>query len=530
MSAKSSLLAALLLCASATLHAEEPASLGAEEVIEEARPSRCAVLWAPAGPLRADAVADFLAQHPGAKPTIAVSPDAVDAPERMSEWASQGRIELALRIEGDPILPLIGALRPEDAVSRIVLARGRHQKVFGQPPKGLVPGGGAFSQSLTGIAAAQGLRWVAVGDYLQYSSAPWMRRGETVLAPVGGPSLFLLDPLTRELPTGAEACAATASEAVEEALKTAEADRSTQPWTTWTGPLSQWADDPDRKPAWDLYTQAAEAVTQYQNSGRASLSVLDKAVAALYAAQDSRFFRSPPSELDQRDLAARLKKVYRYLGLSTPSGLGTKSEPGQTSQSADSRQDSEGDAIRSGREGDSLWFEVPQDSATAAPESLLRGLRVSWDAGSVAFELTLSSPAPAGSKLDIYVDINHRAGAGSIDLLPERSAFLNAADAWEYALTIAEGRAVLYRFVPGQGPVPVDKPKLSDDPRQGIIRANVSRGRLRGNPAAWGYAALLMRSPEGPLDVLAVSPTKRKPAAADSRYRRFSALRLGVSP
>ena len=344
------------------------------------------------------------------------------------------------------------------------------------------------------------------------------------LMPTADPAVYLLDPLTREPPAGAERCTATASETAERAAESA-VDASTGPWPAWTGPLEGWAEDPGRKTAWDLYAQAAEALTQYQNSGRASLSVLDKAVAALYAAQDSRFYRSPPSELDKRELSTRLKKVYRLLGLSAPGGLAQKSEPGDVPE-----PDSEPAAIVSGRDGNRLWFELPQDNA---PEGLLKSLLVSWDKDAVAFELTLRSSVPAGASLDVYMDINHRSGAGSIDLLPGRASFLNAADAWEYALTLSEDRAVLYRFIPGQGNVVLDKPRVSGDPREGDVRVSVPRARLRGNPAAWGYAALLMRGPDAPFDVLAVASPQRKTAPGDARYRRYSALRLkgqGVRP
>ncbi|HAH06578.1 MAG TPA: hypothetical protein DCM05_08635 [Elusimicrobia bacterium] len=519
-------LAALLLGSAAlsAFGAEEASDLGTEDLLGEAPPASCAVLWAPAGPLRADAVADLLEQYSALRPTLAVAPDAVDDSARLSEWASKGRIELALRIPGDPLLPLIASLRPEDAVSRIVLAKQRHQKVFGAPPKGLVSGGGAFSQGLAGLASSQGLRWVSVGDYQEFSSAPWQRSGRLLLLPTADPAVYLLDPLTRELPAGAERCTATASETAERAAESA-VDASTGPWPAWTGPLEGWAEDPGRKTAWDLYAQAAEALTQYQNSGRASLSVLDKAVAALYAAQDSRFYRSPPSELDKRELSTRLKKVYRLLGLSAPGGLAQKSEPGDVPE-----PDSEPAAIVSGRDGNRLWFELPQDNA---PEGLLKSLLVSWDKDAVAFELTLRSSVPAGASLDVYMDINHRSGAGSIDLLPGRASFLNAADAWEYALTLSEDRAVLYRFIPGQGNVVLDKPRVSGDPREGDVRVSVPRARLRGNPAAWGYAALLMRGPDAPFDVLAVASPQRKTAPGDARYRRYSALRLkgqGVRP
>lgn len=551
-----------------------------ESAIEPAQAARCVVIWAPAGRLRADSIADILDGAPLFRLTLAVSPDDVDEPDRLAAWAAEGRIELALRIPGDPILPLVEARRSQDAVSRVVLARQRHLKVFGRPPRGLVPGAGAFSERLILPAGAQGLRWASAGDYAQ-GAAPgaWIRRGDFVLVPTKvideeeldplearDSAVFLMDPKSRSVPPALTACASTASELAdyaarppeegslppEAAASTGAAPGAEPPWPAWAGPISELGTEPEAQQAWDLYGQAAEALTQYQNSGRASLGVLDKAVSALYAAQDSRFFQNAPSDADRRDFQARLRKVYKVLGSASPAGLRAKASSGAAGADASAEQAADSDHIRSGRAGESLFFELVPAASTAPLDSPLTGLRVGWDPGAVifTFESQASSASPSGSGgkeqvlRDLYIDINHRAGAGSVDLLPGRAAFLSAADAWEYALAIAGSAAVLYRYAPGQGPALVERLRAESDPEAMAVRVRVPRSRLRGNPAVWGYLALALPADPasaqkfpplpsrneilGALAVLTASadPSKQEPSGAGPRYRRFSALRL----
>ena len=573
MSAEIALLCVFLLPQAVLAAAPGPESAA---TFDSTEPARCALLWAPEGRVKAEAVSSLLQERPELILTIAAAPEDVDDPALLAQLADRGRIELALRIPGDPILPLIESRRPQDAASRIVLARQSHQKAFGRPPKGLVPGAGAFSSGLLGLAAAQGLRWVSVGDYtLGEAAAAWFQQGGVALVPTKmlredelwsddaqDGAVFLMDSKTQTVPARLAGCAETAAQLAEAALRRSE--RSSAPgassWPAWTGPASSLSEDPESKRAWALYAEAAEAVTQYQNSGRAGLNVLDKAVSALYATQDSRFFRPAPAQSDAREFQARLRNVYKILGMAAPNALQGGGGPGGADPEAERGQDTDAGSVRSGRQGSSLWFELVPAASSAAAPSPLTGLRVDWDEDYAVFSLELqpsSVPAagPRGSPgeeliLDVYIDINHRPGAGSVGLLPGRAAFLSAADAWEYALSIAGGQATLFRYSPGQGPTGIAglKAEASAPKRGSVVR--VPRSRLPGNPAAWGYLALALpanaasaaKSPPQPssdaiLGALAViappaGSSKPKPPAGDIRYRRFSAIRLekGAAP
>ncbi|MEK7742915.1 MAG: glucodextranase DOMON-like domain-containing protein, partial [Elusimicrobiota bacterium] len=343
-----------------------------------------------------------------------------------------------------------------------------------------------------------------------------------------------------------------------------------------------------------LYGQTVSALTAYQNSGNASLAVLDKATQALYEAQSFRFFRKDGPEADrgitrgnaasdavgaaERDGAefrARLRKVYQTLRQPVPDelrGNPRSPSPGGTedpSGKAGSEKDS--GSVEGGLEGNLLWFSNPEDStayrpageagqAASADAWTFRSMSVSWDEKEITFFFILKALEASKSTrfgfdrlmVDLYVDINHRPGQGSIDLLEGREGFVPQADAWEYALVASPSGAWLLRFVPGQGPVAVDAPRIEADIPNGELRVAVPRSKLRGNPAAWGYLPLALspqaepqqrtesagKTPPTPvlgehggsiLGVIAPGRTGKNTGAAASR-RRFPFLRIQRRP
>ncbi len=93
--------------------------------------------------------------------------------------------------------------------------------------------------------------------------------------------------------------------------------------------------------------------------------------------------------------------------------------------------------------------------------------------------------------LQTYIDINHVLGAGSMKLL-DGGAFIQARDAWEYAITASGWGAYLFRFNPLGEPSLVGKLGLAADPKAGEVRVSIPASFLRGKPERWGYVALAM--------------------------------------
>ncbi len=115
------ILVLLALCASAPARA----LMGSRE--------RTALLWVPDGKATDwEALYSLLLKYPKARFTIAVAPEDIpeDARAWLSEWVKLGRIEIALRIQGDPILPLIHRYRKQDVRDRVALGRVQFRQIF----------------------------------------------------------------------------------------------------------------------------------------------------------------------------------------------------------------------------------------------------------------------------------------------------------------------------------------------------------------------------------------------------------------
>ncbi|MEK9146158.1 MAG: glucodextranase DOMON-like domain-containing protein, partial [Elusimicrobiota bacterium] len=275
------------------------------------------------------------------------------------------------------------------------------------------------------------------------------------------------------------------------------------------------------------------------------------ATQALYEAQSSRFFRAdgPETEGEGAEFRARLRKVYQTLRQPVPDDLrGNPRSPspgGTEDPSGKAGSEKDSGSVEGGLEGNLLWFSNPEDStayrpageagqAASADAWTFRSMSVSWDDKEVTFFFILKALEASKSTrfgfdrlmVDLYVDINHRSRQGSSDLLEGREGFVPQADAWEYALVASPSGAWLLRFVPGQGPVAVDAPRIEADIPNGELRVSVPRSKLRGNPAAWGYLPLAL-SPQSP-DPAARAPRTAAPGPPKPVLGEHGSSILGV--
>ena len=103
----------------------------------------------------------------------------------LEPWAAAGRVEIAARIHGDPVLPLIGRT-PRRARARTTRSSapprpGRRRGTLGAPAAGFVPGDGALDPSLVG-PSPRGRR-VGARRPLRRRGRLWAARGEAVFVP-----------------------------------------------------------------------------------------------------------------------------------------------------------------------------------------------------------------------------------------------------------------------------------------------------------------------------------------------------------
>lgn len=560
------------------------------------------VVWVPAeGFSDWEELDRIFERFPGLRLTIGLTPESVTPTGRkvVARWIENGRLEAALRLSGDPILPLIveqpAAPRPQDPPNRLAAERERFHEAFGASPQGFLPGGGAVDASVLAALKPMGFSWVAVGDY-PASTSTWATAGGAALAPLRAAATLgrELTPESLSLPSYPQAAAFVVDEAdglVPEGsflrLLAALADKRPSqawatvsetakerrtipgppgmPWPTWTGGTALWTGHPDSQRAWRLYADAARTLERYQNSGQADLKTLEAATDGLYAAQAARFYRGGGGEPVARELRARLVAVYRKLRQTPPESLfapGLALADAPTSQGGDEEKTT--DVHFS--EGPSWFaFDNPAGTLARAPEGYpgsdvglppaelwrLKTFRVetSEEATTFVYRLTrldnaAGAPTEMGSLLlQTYLDLNNVAGAGSTALLDGRGAFVQARDAWEYAVTASGWGAYLFRANPLGKPLPVGQLGLGADPKSGEVRVTIPRSYLRGNPARWGYVVLALavdpastrKPPAKPLDgaegpVLGLlAPLEQQKAVlardADAGRRRLAALR-----
>ncbi len=496
-----------------------------------AEPLPGALVWLPpSGFMEWSRVDALLRARSDLKLTIALTPEQATALARdvLQPWAAGGRVEIAARVSGDPVLPLVAAHpdapRPADALERAADACREVERRIGAGPAGFVPGGGALVPELIGPLAAAGAPWLLAGPYA-VAGATWAASGRTVFVPAtaagrdlllgpadltadgavvvdesAAPATSLLGAL-EALPSGArpESGWATVSELIR-AEGPGRADAAAvAAWPDWSGALPAPPSDPSALAAWRAYGAAASALLRYKNSGAARLRTLEAATRRLRLAQDARFYRPPPPGAPAglpAVLRDRLLAVYRLIRASPPDAL---FETGVSTGAVAAADQPTGVHPASGPNW--VAFDNPAGTQARAPAGAaddapwrLRGLRVEWDDQKVLFRIfpgrVDAAPAAPAPIYDVYMDLNHILGAGSIPLLEGRGAFAQARDAWEFALTCAGDEAQLWRAGFGDSPDEIATLPAERDAAQGEVRVAVPRRLLRGDPGRWGYLLL----------------------------------------
>ena len=500
-----------------------------------AQPLPGALVWIPPENFRQWSAVDALMRSDsGIKLTIGVAP-AMATPlvkAALVPWVEKGRVEVAVRIDGDPVLTLAAghpaAPRPQDPLERAIGAREMLRKRLGFAPAGLIPGAGALDGAVAASLGQSGAGWILAGPYAS-PEEPWAAGGRAVVVPSSAAQLY------DESASTSSVFLASAAGLVRPARGWATVDelvrmRSEAPadaaeiseWPAWDpAAASIPPSDPGAGAAWEAYGAAALALDRYQNSGTADLRTLDAATGLLRRAQAARYYRPTGSEELPEGLRPALLAVYKRLKVPAPEGLyGGAASAGTTT----AVERPTGVKAVSGPSW--LEFRAPlgaiallpsltpgataaiADGGAAADPWRILSLRVEWDDAAVRLILKAgrASNAPPRPVYDIYTDFNRVLGAGRVPLLEGRGAVINARDAWELALSIAGDEARLFRARGGGEPDEIAAFKAQWLADRGEVRVAVPRSYMRGNPARWGWAAV----------ALAEDPARpgRRPAAS----------------
>lgn len=485
-----------------------------------------ALIWLPPESYRRWSEVDaLLRERSELKLTIGVTP-AMASPlvkAALVPWIEKGRVELAARVDGDPVLSAIAAHpaapRPQDALELAAGALEKLEKRLGRKPTGFLPGAGSLDAQTGPSLGGAGAEWILIGPYVS-ADEPWAAAGPAVFVPSSAARVFDESASTGSVFTAAYADLerpsggwTTAGE-LARGKKDAPAEASTlAQWPAWDAAAAAQPDSGGAKAAWDAYGAAAAVVERFQNSGTADLRTLDAAAALLRRAQAARYYRPSDSEEIPADLRAALVAVYKRLRLPAPESL-YGGAPAEGATAAGASEGPTGVKALSGPNW--LEFRAPlgaialmpavdrasgtiADGGAAADPWRLRALRAEWDDAAVTLTLKVGRAfaGPPRPVYEIYVDVNRVLGAGRVPLLEGRGAVMLARDAWELAISIAGSEARFYRARGGGDPEETAGYEAKWASDRGEVKVVVPRAAMRGNPARWGWAVVALAEDPG---------------------------------
>lgn len=548
-----------------------------------------AVVWIPqVDRLNWEEVLDHLESVEEFRLTIALPPSAIplDEIDRIKAMIARRKLQLVMRIPGDPVLPLLRNIRSPwiwkggqpavdfelqrdlDASALIARPRERFRRRFGEFPKGLIPTGGLSTADLFANYRAQGVEWVASGLYDPETPAPqreWYDAGGVLFVPFqavfsGAADLdprktqaWVLDETDPRLTEGGfEQVRALHKRnkhfdwlVVEDVISVHLPRRKLKSGDAavlvgWVPGYKAWIGSPDQNLAWRILSMAAEAYDTYLNSGRADVWTLDKLEETLYklehggpfrlfglddaAAPDNPFLQTQneaveedPATASEREAKAAawkgfkddVRRMFSLLRQRQPTALRHLLAGGSAALADEEESPPTVDSgenwinfLNTGKTNlnPEPLPDLPKDleprrKRDPVPVWHLEQLRVEWTADSIILEtrpekLVVEDGAFRHVMIDLYIDLNNRVGSGASKLLPGRDAYMEAADAWEYAVAIRPGAARLFKANPDGSRRLIDD--MTPTLKNGAVRVVLPRAHLRGNPMRWGYLAAAM--------------------------------------
>ncbi|HBA61580.1 MAG TPA: hypothetical protein DCZ92_12350 [Elusimicrobia bacterium] len=508
-----------------------------------------ALLWLPAQTSGAEELIALLENDNNLRLTAAFTELPKALADRVRKLENDKRLELVLRPEGDPPLPLLyypaeGSVKWEGKPStsafasnnqyflglRLGLARDAAMKVLKKIPAGLaVPPGGVLEDYFP-LAKALGAKWLACGPFASTAAAvleadgvaavPFVSFSTYAAAPEQ--RFVVFDETSSSDPAGLRAALAaalksapkgkslTVSEAVTlsagAAAAPAEIAAAAAPWS---GDYGRWASAPAQAGALAALAKTRGDLMLHLNACQGDYKTAKPAFDEYFSAEDGRkliALASPDEEAAREteiEMRSALGNSYRLMHKTPPpwvfSSLAEAAESSETSERLQVSLSASGFEIRN----------LPSKPVLAAPPAdlpkgadpykiwKLERFAAAVEEDAVVFrfypaEIENSRGLPSGFgrvTLDLYIDINHRARAGISSLLGGRPLRLFPENAWEYALEITPFKASLYA---AKAKNPAVVATVKPETINGAITVRLPRSALIGNPLLWGYAALML--------------------------------------
>lgn len=513
-----------------------------------------ALLWVPTDAPGMEDVIAALEQDGGLRLTAAFPSIPKNLEERVRKLEKDGRLELALRPAGDPPLPLLyypasarvaWSGKPSTAplqtdqyflALRLSLARDAALKVFKKAPGGLVNPPGGLVADYFPLAKALGAKWLACGP-LASTAAAVLEAGGVYAVPfvnfstapsyAAGPSFTIFDEtsapepaalramLAAELKTAAPQKRLTVSEALKVALSSAatpaEIEAAASPWS---GDYTPWASGALQAGALAALAQTRAELMLHLNAAQGNYLQAAPAFEEYFSAEEGGKLRTLASAdaetASETEIEVRnaLGNAYRLMQKAPPPWVfSSLADAASGPAQAEKIQVT---ALPGGFELKNVSRPpLPPSKTARLPEAAdpnriwkLDGLSVVSDQEGILFQFAplaldnaLNKPSGFSHiRLDLYIDVNHRPRAGMPRPLEGRPLRFFPENAWEYALEVTPAGATLYTVTP-KGPVAAGALQVKAE--AGRIAVRVPAALLKGNPALWSYAALLLAPKDG---------------------------------
>ena len=513
-----------------------------------------ALLWIPSRTAGIEEIVSILEENKDLRLTAALTEIPENTALRLKKLQEDGGLELAMRPEWDPPIPLLyypsletvkwegkpsaPAFAENDRqflMFRLDRARETSERNFKKIPDGLVIPPGGLVGDYFPLARAIGVKWLACGPLASTAAAVFEADGVAAVpfipysgAAAGGGLRFtvfdetsagdaaqLRTRLEEELRSAGRGETLTVSEALKTAPSSASSPSGIAAMSSpWSGDYTVWASTPLQRAAFAALARTRSDLMLYLNSRGGKYNSAKPAFDEYFSAENGEKIKS----LSSSDLEARREAetaIRNSLGSAyhlmhrTPvkwsfSSLGDAVETAENQERLRIASRPGEFEIRNVSGKPEIPLTGPRLSEGADPEKVwkLDKLKVEKLPDTIVFRLyplTLdnSGNLPSGFghvELDLYIDINRRVRAGMTRPLNGRPFRFSSESAWEYALEINPEKAVLYAADP-KGPAVIGTfPVKAED---GAITVRVRRSVLKGNPLLWGYAALMLAPKEG---------------------------------
>lgn len=505
-----------------------------------------AYLWVPSGEAGLEEVTAALEADKALRLTAAFSSLPKGLAPRLKALEAEGRLELALRPAGDPPLPLLyypgaGEVKWEGKPStaamqsdqyflslRLSQAREAAIKELGKAPAGLVSTPGGLAADYFPLARALGVKWIACGP-LASTAAAVMQAGGVYAVPftpystaaAAGPFVVFdetlsADPaalralLAAELKAVVPQARLTVSDALRTAVSTAaEPGEISAAASPWGGDYSRLASSQLQAGALAALARTRADLMLHLNAAQGDYRKAAPAFEEYFSAEDGATLlalaSSEPEAAAEAETGLRssLANAYRLMNKQPPSWAFSSLTDAAAGAAAAGKLAVErvpGGFLVSNSDRPAVPpADTPGLPAGADPARIwkLAALRVTDGPAGTLFQFKPAALDNAHKnasgfshlRLDLYMDVNHRPRAGMTRPLEGRPYRLFPENAWEYALEISPAGAALHKLTPSGPAKTADLRVTAED---GWIKVLVPPAAMRGTPAFWSYAALLL--------------------------------------